>query len=98
MGLTIALAFWGFAEATLFFIVPDVAISIVAVLHGRRPALRAAIAAAVGALAGVALLYGWGAKDPDAARALVLRVPAIPPGMVARMEADLAAEGPLAVI
>ena len=42
MGLSVAALLWGFAEATLFFIVPDVLLSAIAVRRGRGAALRAA--------------------------------------------------------
>ncbi len=47
----IALA-WGFAEATLFFIVADLLISYVTVYFGLRRGLEAALFAMIGAIAG----------------------------------------------
>jgi membrane protein YqaA with SNARE-associated domain len=56
MGLMAAAALWGFAEATLFFIVPDVLLSIIAVRRGRRPAWIAMAWTIAGAIAGGALM------------------------------------------
>jgi membrane protein YqaA with SNARE-associated domain len=48
---------WGLAEATLFFIVPDVLLTRIAILRGWRQALRACVWAVAGAIVGVALVY-----------------------------------------
>ena len=48
---------WGLAEATLFFIVPDVLLTRIAILRGWRQALRACGWALAGAIVGVALVY-----------------------------------------
>jgi membrane protein YqaA with SNARE-associated domain len=80
---------WGFAEATLFFIVPDVWLSVVAVWRGRRAALLAAGWAVGGAVVGGALMHIWGASSPDAAVAALARLPAISPAMIAGVHADL---------
>jgi membrane protein YqaA with SNARE-associated domain len=76
----IALA-WGFAEATLFFVIPDVWITRVA-LRSRREALLATAFAVAGAMAGGVLVYLWGARDPAAVRATFDALPAISPGLV----------------
>ncbi len=52
---------WGFAEATFFFIVPDVFLTFMAVRKGWREGLKVAVAALVGALLGGLLMYTWGA-------------------------------------
>jgi membrane protein DedA with SNARE-associated domain len=48
---------WGLAEATLFFIVPDVLLTRIAILRGWRQALRACGWALAGAIVGIALVY-----------------------------------------
>jgi hypothetical protein len=65
-GGSIAAAFWGVAEATLFFVVPDVLVGWLAL---RRPRwmLASWLAATVGGIVGAALVHtavrkGW---DPD---------------------------------
>ena len=75
--LNIAAFVWGVAEATLFFIIPDVLLSYIGLKRGPR---LAAIASAVGG----AIMYTWSQHDPAAARAAVLAVPAVSEAMVAR--------------
>lgn len=92
MGVRLAALAWGFAEATLFFIVPDVALSAVA-LRDRGPALRCCLWALGGALVGGALMYGWALHSPDTAVTAVGQVPAVSAEMLARVESGLAATG-----
>ena len=93
MGLNLACLLWGFAEATLFFIVPDVPLTAVAVWRGRRAALVACAYAVAGALAGGAVIYVWVAHDQAAVVAALDRIPAIAPGMIADARNDLARLG-----
>lgn len=89
---------WGFAEATVFFIVCDVAVSWMALRRGLKPALIAALAAATGAVLGVGLMYGWAARDPQAALALVDAVPFVTAELIHGMRADLVERGIFAVL
>lgn len=82
---------WGFAEATVFFIVPDVLLSAVAVTSLRR-ALRLLLLALAGAVAGGAAMLLWARAAPEAAAGLVLAVPGISPDLVARAQ-ELTAQG-----
>lgn len=82
--LNIAAFLWGVAEATLFFIVPDVILSYIGLRQGPRAAAIASIYAACGAAVGGAIMYTWSAHDPAAARAAVLAVPAISEDMALR--------------
>jgi hypothetical protein len=82
--LDIAAFVWGIAEATLFFIVPDVLLSYIGLKRGVKDAARASVIAALGAAVGGAIMYTWSQHDPAAARAAVLAVPAISEDMVAR--------------
>ena len=75
-------AVWGFAEATVFFIVPDVWISFVAVRRGWKAGMLAACLACLGALVGGAIMYVWGSRDAEAARHVLDMIPAISPGMI----------------
>lgn len=88
---------WGFAEATLFFVVPDVGVGLVALMRPRR-AFPAAVAAVVGAVAGGVILYlaaqGAGSVVGDA----VDGVPFIPQRMVVEAGGDLADHGGVAVV
>jgi len=94
----LAAGLWGFAEATLFFIVPDVLLSAVAVYSGRRAALRATAWAVAGAVAGGALIYRWGDADPAGVIALLDRLPAISPAMIGRVRDDLQESGLAALV
>ncbi len=82
----------------MFFIVPDVWLSRIALTNPRR-ALAATLPTLAGALAGGAVMYRWGARtEPSASAAELARIPAISPAMVARVEDDLAARGNLALV
>lgn len=89
MGVMAAAAAWGFAEATLFFIVPDVLLSIIIVRRGRRVAWIATVWAIAGAVVGGALMYCWSAQNASGVIALLDRLPAISPAMIARVGGDL---------
>jgi len=89
---------WGFAEATLFFVVPDVWIGLLA-LFSWRAGLRAVVWAVIGALAGGALMYGVGAQlDRDISARLLDAVPAISLGMVERVEEEMREHGPSSML
>lgn len=91
MVVNLVAGLWGLAEATLFFIVPDVWLS----LAGRRrlqTELRACLFALAGALLGGALVYIGGAHDKQAIT-LREKIPAIRPAMVARVAMELADHG-----
>ena len=81
-------AVWGLAEATLFFIVPDVFLSWVALTRPAR-ALRACLWAVGGALVGGTLMYLWGTADPAGARAALDMVPAVSSAEIAGVASDL---------
>ena len=86
-------ALWGFAEATLFFIVPDVLLTFIAIRHGWRQAAMASLAAAAGATIGGALMYAWAASDPASARGAIDFVPAISAALLERAKDALARDG-----
>lgn len=94
MGVTTTLVavVWGFSEATLFFIVPDVFLTLVALRDGRA-GLLACGGAIVGALAGGLLMYLWGRADPASAAAALDAVPAIGPGMIEDVQRSLVSSG-----
>lgn len=82
----IVLAFlWGLAEGTLFFVVPDVLLSLVAMLEPRK-AWRHIVAATAGALLAGILLFGWASRDVVAARSVVARVPFVTTAMFTRVD------------
>jgi len=84
-----AAVLWGLAEATLFFIVPDVLLSYATLRRGLRAALLTGVLAVAGALLGGAAMYLWGRYDPAAAEAALDRIPAIDAVMIAKVAADL---------
>jgi membrane protein YqaA with SNARE-associated domain len=88
---------WGLAEATFFFIVPDVLLTLIA-CRVLRPAIRATAAALVGALVGGALMYAFGSREPDSARAFLDHVPAISPDLINRVAGQISQSGLLAVL
>jgi len=91
MGLiwAVAVLLWGFAEATLFFIVPDVLLNVAALRLGLRKALWLCPAAAAGAMLGGVLMWYWGARDIESARQAVLQVPAVGPDLLARVTHEI---------
>lgn len=97
MGVNVLALLWGLAEATLFFIVPDVPLTFIALLKGRGAALRAACFAAAGAVVGAAVMYDWSARDPTGAAAMLEGIPAIGPQMIARVGDRLARWGMAAI-
>ena len=97
MGLIGLAGIWGLAEATFFFLVPDVLLSAMAIKSLRR-ALWGTIAALVGALIGGVCFYYWGASAPAQAASFVESVPAISQLMMAGVAAELQAQGPIAVL
>ncbi len=89
-------AIWGFAEATLFFVVPDVALGYLA-LRSRKIALAACVWAFAAALLGGGLMYAWGRLSPAAAEAALEKVPAIDRLMIERVRGELEERGAGAV-
>ena len=89
---------WGFAEATGFFVVPDVWISALAVRSLRR-GLTSAVSATAGAVVGGALMHRWGERVPAGRSAwLLTRLPAVSPAMLERVEREMASHGFAAVL
>jgi membrane protein YqaA with SNARE-associated domain len=92
MGLIwpIAVACWAVAEATFFFIVPDVLITVAVLRFGLRAGIRLAIVAAVAAAVGGLAMWSWGHGNAEAARKAVLMVPAVGPDLLARAHREIA--------
>jgi len=89
----VLLAFlWGLAEGTFFFVVPDVAITLVAMIEPRR-AWRHILAAIAGSVIGGAILFSWSTSNPLAARQSVARVPFITAKMIAKVHASFETRG-----
>jgi len=88
----VAATMWGFAEATLFFVVPDMLITGLA-LRGLRRGFEATAFALAGALVGGVLMWHWGAHDLAAARAALDYLPAIGPDLMDRVATELRTTG-----
>jgi len=97
MGPLIVAALWGFAEATFFFLVPDVILSAIAIGNVRL-AFMACAAAVAGALAGGLVMYAAGRQPRGAVDAFLLRVPGIAPAMLERVASEVRTRGLLAVL
>lgn len=83
---------WGFAEGTFFFVVPDVAISLVAMVETRR-AWRHILAAVTGAVIAGMLFFDWSSRDPQAAGHAVRRVPFVTARMFRQADEGYRAHG-----
>jgi hypothetical protein len=83
-GLAIAFL-WGLAEGTFFFVIPDVFLSLVAILD-RRFSWKHITCALLGATLGGAILFHWAERDSPAAHAAMARVPFVREPMFTRVE------------
>lgn len=84
--ILLAAFLWGLAEATLFFIVPDVFLTFIA-LRSLRRALTATIFAVGGAIIGGVLMYFF------ASRNMLLAIPAINAAMIDEVGRQVADHG-----
>ena len=83
---------WGFAEATLFFIIPDLVLSW-ASLAGVRPGIKILGAILAGAIVGGICMYTWALWRPDSARSAVAAVPFVRTKMFEKVQEDYRAHG-----
>ncbi len=83
---------WGFAEGTLWFIVPDLIITFAAVFSVKQ-SLRQIGAVLAGSLAAGMVMYWLGAQHAAAARNLVAAVPFVSAHMTAVVDAGFARDG-----
>ena len=88
---------WGLAEATFFFVIPDVLLSFVAILDWPRT-WKHVLAAIAGALLGGALLFHWASVDSAGARAAVSHVPFIRERMFREVSGGFRHEGWLSIL
>jgi hypothetical protein len=87
---------WAFAEASVFFLVPDIPLSLAAMYCAKR-IWRHVLALTFGAvLAGVSMFH-WAAQG-EVARAAVQEVPRVQTWMFVQAQKNLAAEGGWAVV
>jgi len=88
---------WGFAEATLFFIVPDVVLGAVALVAPRAAARLLAFTLA-GALVGGTLVYGISTElRPSSSAAVLDLVPTVNDDAIRRVEREMRDDGPQSV-
>ena len=88
---------WGFAEATLFFFVPDVALSIIA-LSSVEAGFVASFYALAGALIGGVLMFYWGRADIKRVTHILEKIPAIRPKDIEKVRLDLHKKGFVAIL
>ena len=91
-GLWLAGFLWGLAEATVFFVVPDVLLTIVAQRRGLFPALAVSLVVVVGAMLGGLAMWWIGGAYPGAAISFLDHIPATSKDMIDAARAALAHE------
>lgn len=89
--------FWGLAEATVFFIVPDVLLSIIS-CRSVRASWKAFLYALSGALLGGLVMYGFGKIAPAAAGNLLIHVPGVHPSLIERVHSQITIHPATAVL
>lgn len=87
---------WGIAEGSLFFIVPDLVISLAA-LYSPGKALRHISAVVAGSLVAGTCLFLWSSFSPEAALDAVRHVPFVRSEMFSRVNSDIASFGAIAL-
>jgi membrane protein YqaA with SNARE-associated domain len=89
---------WGLAEATLFFIIPDVLLGAVA-LFAPRAAPRVLAYTLAGALAGGALTYGVASElQPSRSEAVLDGVPTVNDTAIRRVEREMRDDGARSIV
>jgi membrane protein YqaA with SNARE-associated domain len=95
---SLLLAFlWGLAEATAFFIVPDVLLTLIAAGRFKRVVV-VACAALAGALIGGIIMYFFGHISGDGAHAFLISQPGISFALVESVQEKIANHGLIAVL
>lgn len=89
---------WGLAEAVFFFVVADVAITLMTARSGFRTGRIAALWATAGALLRGIVVYLWAGADPDSVDRMLDWVPAISAGQIAAAKQDMAEDWILATL
>jgi hypothetical protein len=88
----LTMGIWAAAEAVVLPIVPDVGLCLLVLAAPRRTLVLFA-AVAIGAIAGTLVMAVFAIQSPDAARALLLAIPAIDPSLLASADQALARDG-----
>lgn len=86
--MLLAAFLWGFGEATVFFIVPDVLLTWIAT-RSLRSAIKASLAALAGAMIGGAAVVAFAHTSPDVARAFLLHIPGINAHLLERVSGQV---------
>ena len=89
---------WGLGEAVLFFVIPDVFLTLVALQLGFRRSLRAALIATAGAVVGGLVVYAWAASDPASITSAMQLLPGIDTSMIDSVGVDVASDGNAALL
>ena len=84
---------WGFGEAVLFFVIPDVFLTLVAIRFGFRRSFQGAVIATAGAVVGGLVVYAWAAVDPAFLTSAMQLLPGIDQSMINAVGADVATNG-----
>lgn len=88
----VTMGIWAAVEAIVLPIVPDVGLCLL-VLGVPRRTLVLFAAVVIGAIAGTLVMAAFALQAPDAARALLLAIPAIDPALLASADQALARDG-----
>ena len=96
MGVNLVAFFWGLAEATLFFIVPDVLLTHLAIKDPKR-ASKACMWVLPGALIGGLVMYFWGAGDLKRAEEIMREIPAVDQELLSAVEKQVVQDGALSL-
>ncbi|MFB4162156.1 hypothetical protein ACE1TF_19985 [Geomicrobium sp. JSM 1781026] len=91
-------AIWGFAEATVFFIVPDVLITYAALTKTRTFIVWLCLYTLIGALVGGTLMYALGIGFVKEGNELLTHIPAIDAQLVADVQQSLIESGLIAML
>ncbi len=94
---TVAAFLWGLAEATFFFVIPDVLFSFTGIF-APAAAIRQSLWSVAGTVIGGALMFRWGRASPTAAPRMLTRIPGISAGMVTRVAESIRARGLRAMV
>ncbi len=91
----VAASVWGVAEAKVFFIVPDVLLTVAVLRFGFRTGLRLAVVTALFASLAGFVMWLWAKSDPMSARHTMLLVPAVGVDLLTRAHSDMAGYWPV---
>jgi membrane protein YqaA with SNARE-associated domain len=95
---TLFIAFlWGLAEATVFFVVPDIYLGFVAIFSWRKGLLSTAYIVA-GAMVGGAIMYGLASNNPATINQFLTKIPLISANMLNSVRVQLENSGLYALV